>query len=178
MNTNQPTTETPQSRAEFIRSLGLSSAALMSLYCMGTLTSCSSSESPAPATPTTPTTPTPPAATGVTGNADPSKGKVDFTIDLTNTNYSKLKTVGEYVNVGDLVVANAKGSKYVAIGRICTHAAGDLQYQLNADEFKCNVHQSLFGIDGKVKPGQIATRDVKAYKTTLSTNGNSLQVTE
>ncbi len=179
MNTNQQPTETPQSRAEFIRGLGLSSAALMSLYCMGTLTSCSSSSDPAPATttPTMPTTPTTPAATGITGNADSGKGKIDFTLDLTNTNYSKLKTLGEFVKAGELVVAFAKGSKYIAVGRVCTHAAGDLEYQINADDFKCNVHGGLYNTDGSVKSAP-PTKAVKAYKTTLSANGNSLQVTE
>ncbi len=178
MNTNQPTTETPQSRAEFIRGLGLSSAALMSFYCMGTLTSCSSKSDPAPVTTTPPTstTPTTPAATGITGNADSAKGKIDFTLDLTNANYSKLKTAGEYVNPGELVVANAKNG-YVAIGRICTHAAGDLQYRKDSDDFQCNVHGGLYNTNGSVKAAP-PVKAVKAFTVALSTDKNSLRVTE
>lgn len=170
MKTN-PTTD-QMKRGEFLRSLGLSSAALMSFYCLGTsLTSCSKSSDPAPATTTSSTT-----STALTGNADSSKGPVDFTLDLASNDYKTLKTVGSYVNVGDIVVANAKGNILVAIGRICTHQAGSLEYQLSDDVFKCNNHQSLFGTDGKVKPNQLAKSDVKQYKTTLSADGNKLQV--
>ena len=171
MKTN-PTTDQMQ-RGEFLRSLGMSSAALMAFYCMGTgLTACSkSSNDPTPAP--NPTT------TSFTGNADASKGKVDFTLDLTSNDYKILKTVGGYVNVGSVVVADAKGSKLVAVGKDCTHGQGGiLEYQLQEDLFKCNTHQSLYGIDGKVKPNQLAPRDVKAYKTILSPDGNKLQVTE
>ena len=132
------------------------------------MTGCSKTTEPAPATPTT--------STGLTGNADSSKGAIDFTLDLTSNDYKSLKTVGSSVSVGNIVVANAKGNNLVAIGRICTHQQGILEYQASDDVFKCNNHQSLFGIDGKVKPNQIATSDVKQYKTTLSADGNKLQV--
>ncbi|MDB5239553.1 MAG: (2Fe-2S)-binding protein [Spirosoma sp.] len=157
-------------RGEFLRSLGLSSAALMSFYCLGTtMTACSKSSDPAPATTST-------NSTGLTGNADSSKGPVDFTLDLTHADFKSLKTVGGYANVGDIVVANSKGNNIVAIGRICTHQGGNLEYQLADDVFRCNIHQSLYGTDGKVKPNQEATKDVKQYKTILSADGNKLQV--
>jgi cytochrome b6-f complex iron-sulfur subunit len=50
-------------RAEFLRSLELSSATLMAMYCMGGLTACSN-EGPQP---------------------DTSSGTVDFTLDLNET---------------------------------------------------------------------------------------------
>lgn len=174
MNTNQPTTETPQSRAEFMRSLGLSSAALMSFYCMGTLTSCSSKSDPAPATPT----PTPTPTVALTGNAETAKGKVDFTLDLTTADYKALKTQGEFVKVGDVLVANVKGGKFVAIQRLCTHQGFDtVSYRLATDDFKCTTHGSGFATDGTVLNGPSA-KAMKAYKTTLSTDGNKLQVAE
>jgi cytochrome b6-f complex iron-sulfur subunit len=171
MNTNQ-LTETPQNRAEFIRSLGLSSAALMSFYCMTTLTSCSSKSDPAPANPTTPTT------TALTGNAETAKGKIDATLDLTTNDYKALKTQGEFVRVGDLLIANVKGGKYVAIQRLCTHQGLDtVGYQLASDDFKCTTHGSVFATDGSIKNGP-AAKVMKAYKTTISPDGNKLQVTE
>ena len=160
----------PMKRSEFLRSLGLSSAALMSFYCMGTLTSCSSkNDDPTPGTGT---------ATGLTGNADVSKGAINFTLDLTNDTYKTLKTVGSFVWVGSVVVANAKGNNLVAIGRVCTHQGGSLEYQLSSDLFQCNLHQSLYETTGKVKPNQLAPTSVKQYKATLSTDGNKLTVTE
>lgn len=170
---NKQTTDTIN-RSEFLRSLGLSSAALMAFYCMGTLTACSSDD-PAPSGGTT----TPTTSSGLTGNAETSKGAINFTLDLTSSDYKSLKTEGQFVKVGDVLVANAKGSKYVAIQRLCTHQGQDgVSYRLASDDFNCNVHGSVFAIDGSVKvaaqPGQSA---MKVYKTTLSTDGNKLQVT-
>jgi cytochrome b6-f complex iron-sulfur subunit len=153
-------------RGEFLRSLGLSTGALMALYCMGTLTSCSGSD-PEPAAPTTGPT------SGLTGNADPASGTVDFTLDLTNSNYSKLATQGEFVQVGKVVVANAQGT-IVAIGNVCTHQGGLLQYRKANNDFECNVHQGHFTTTGAVKDG-LPTQPVKAYKATQT--NNSLRVT-
>lgn len=165
----------PIKRGEFLRSLGLSSAALMSFYCMGTLTACSSKNNDPTPAPTTPGTGT---GTGLTGNAETSKGTINFTLDLTNAAYSKLKTAGEFVKVGDVLVADTKGSKYVAIQRLCTHQQNDLvSYQLGSDNFVCSAHGSVFATDGSVKGGP-ASKPMKLYKTALSTDGNKLTVTE
>lgn len=157
-------------RGEFLRSLGLSSGAVMALYCMGTLSSCGGKDD-------TVTPGTNPTTSGFTGNATTSKGTINFTLDLTASAYNSLKTEGKFVSVGDLVVANAKGGKLVAIGRICTHEGGSLSYRLAQDDFLCDLHQSEYATDGTVQVGP-ATRAVKAYKATLSSNGNSLQVSE
>lgn len=157
-------------RGEFLRSLGLSSAALMAFYCMGTgLTACSkgSGDDPAPA---------PPAA-GLTGNADTSKGAINFTVDLTNSNYSSLKTVGNFMKVGSVLIANTTGNKYVTIQRLCTHEGNDLvSYVLSSNNFNCSAHGSVFNLDGTVKVGP-ATTAMKLYKSTISTDGNTLTVT-
>ncbi|RYC69267.1 Rieske 2Fe-2S domain-containing protein [Spirosoma sordidisoli] len=173
----KPTNENTMDRSEFIRSLGLSSAALMSFYCLGTLTSCSGGgDDPAPGGGTT----TPVTSPGLTGNAEASKGAISFTLDLTSTDFSKLKTQGEFVRVGDVLVANTSGNKYVAIQRLCSHERQDaVSYRLSSNDFGCSVHGSVFALDGSVKvaaggPSQPA---MKLYKTTLSTNGNSLQIT-
>lgn len=166
-----PTTD-QMKRGEFLRSLGMSSAALMAFYCMGTtLTSCSkSSDDPTPAAPT--------PSTGITGNADTSKGAINFTLDLADANFSKLKTVGQYVSVGNVLVANAKGT-LVAVSRDCTHyspSQGQLDYRATENDFMCNNHGSLFTTDGKVKANQPSSNNVAQYKATLSTDGNKLAV--
>lgn len=173
---NNPTTNDSMKRGEFLRSLGLSSAALMAFYCMGTLSGCSGGgdDDPAPATTTT-------SSAGLTGNADASKGAINFTLDLTNADFKALKTEGQYVKIGSVIVANAKGNKYVAIQRLCTHEMQDgISYRLSSDDFGCSVHGSVYATNGSVKvaaggPGQPA---MKVYKTTLSTDGNKLQVSE
>lgn len=170
----KPTIETMK-RGEFLRSLGLSSAALMAFYCMSTLTSCSSSNDPAPSGGTTPPT----TSTGLTGNAETSKGAINFTLDLTSNDFKSLKTQGEFVKVGDVLVANTKGGNYVAIQRLCTHQAQDgVSYRLSSDDFGCSVHGSVFATNGAVKTAAMAGQSaMKVYKTALSTDGNKLQVT-
>lgn len=160
-------------RGEFLRNLGLSSAALMSFYCLGTtMTSCSGSDDPAPATPTT--------GTGITGNADTTKGAIDFTLDLANADYSKLKTQGGFVKVGSILIANAQGGKYVAMQRLCTHLQQDaIAYRLAENDFYCNPndggHGSVFATDGSVKNGP-SRQAMKLYTATANADGSKLQV--
>lgn len=174
------TTTDQMKRGEFLRNLGLSSAALMSFYCMGTLTSCSSGDDPAPATPppTTPTTPGTGTATGLTGNADTSKGAIDFTLDLTNTNYSKLKTPGEFVKIDSVLVANVRGGRYVAIQRLCSHQGQDqVSYRLTSDDFGCTVHGSVFATDGSVKTAAGANQPaMKLYTAAANADGSKLTI--
>ena len=177
MNTTPTNTSTPQqepqelvSRGEFMRSLGMSSAALMAFYCMGTLASCKGSD-PDPIVTPPPTGGT----TGLTGNATAAGGAINFTVDLTNANYSALKTVGSSVNVGEVIVFNANGV-YKALSRICTHQGGNLSYRASNDLI-CNLHSAVYNSDGTPTSqpigGGVATA-VKAYSTAVS--GNSLTV--
>jgi len=166
---SNPTTD-QMKRGEFLRSLGMSSAALMAFYCMGTtLTSCSkSNDDPAPATPA--------PSTGITGNADTSKGAINFTLDLTDANFSKLKTAGQYALVGSLIVAKTKSGSLIALSKTCTHEGNEVLYRADTDDIFCPSHLSEFQTTGAVKVGP-ATRALTQYKTTLSTNGNTLTVT-
>lgn len=174
---NQPTSDVIN-RGKFLRELGLSSSALMAFYCLGTLSSCSSSD-PQPATPT----PAPPTGgtTGLTGNATIAQGKINFTLDLTNATYATLKTEGNFVTVGDVIVANAKGGKLIALSKACTHQNVTVEYQLVADNFYCppasGGHGSRYNDDGSVKNGPAAGA-LKKYTPTLSANGNSLVIAE
>ncbi|MBD2751812.1 Rieske 2Fe-2S domain-containing protein [Spirosoma sp. BT704] len=157
-------------RGEFLRSLGLNSAALMAFYCMGTsLTACSKSTTdPAPTTP----------ASGLSGNADTSAGAINFTVDLTNSNYNSLKTVGSFLKVGSVLIANTTGNKYVTIQRLCTHPGfnfDQVSYTLSTNTFNCSGHGSAFNVDGTVKNGP-TTVATKLYTTTISADGNTLTV--
>ncbi|RYF78283.1 MAG: (2Fe-2S)-binding protein [Cytophagaceae bacterium] len=175
-STPQQESEATLSRGEFIRSLGMSSAALMAFYCMGTLSSCKGSTTdPAPVV-ITPGGGSGGTGNGVTGNASTGSGAINFTIDLTNANFTGLKTAGGYVSVGDIIVFNASGS-YNALGRICTHQGGSLLYSSSSNDLICDLHSSHFNIDGSPKSQPVGggtITAVKAYSTTLS--GNSLTV--
>ncbi len=171
------TTPENMNRGQFLRELGLSSTALMAFYCIGTTaTSCTSKASdPTPAMPTP--IPTPAATVGLTGNTDPAKGKVDFTLDLTASTYSILKTAGNFLNVGEVFVALAKGNTYVALSKNCTHEGNPLRYRLTEDDIKCDTHGSEFKNSGTVNKGP-ATKALVSYKATISMDGNMLTVKE
>ncbi|GAA4469758.1 hypothetical protein GCM10023189_57290 [Nibrella saemangeumensis] len=101
---------------------------------------------------------------------------VNFTLDLTSEDYKKLLTQGQFIRVGDVLVANAQGSSFVAVSRLCTHENGNLSYRLTQNDFLCDKHGGLFNINGSVKAAP-PTRAVKAYNTSLSADGIKLTVT-
>ena len=171
---NNPTTE-QMNRGEFMRSLGLSSAALMAFYCMGTgLTACSkSSDSVSPSTTGNGTGTTPTTTSGFTGNADASKGAISFTIDLTDANYKTLTTVGNYVYQNNIIIAHAKDGSYIAVSKICTHEGTTIQYILTEDDFYCPNHGSKYTDSGAVLNGPSTTA---VQKFTTSLTGTTLTV--
>lgn len=151
------------SRGQFLKQLGLSGSALMAVYCLGGVTSCTSDdEDPTPTT------------NNNTGNNTTST-KVDFKLDLTTADYSKLKTEGGFVYKDKLIIANVKGGRYVALSKACTHQGTDVQYRLTQDDFWCSNHGSEFNLDGTVKKDP-ASASLKIYKTEL--NGELLRVYE
>lgn len=168
-------------RGEFLRSLGVSSAALMAFYCMGTLTSCSTGEEPGPMN----SGGTPPggnsggmggggASTGLTGTT--SGSSIDFTIDLKSDTYKKLTTVGEFAIIGDtIVIHTSTANNYVALSKACTHAGTTVQYRKNSNDIWCDNHGSEFNLDGTVKKSPAAT-PLKVYRATLSQSGDTLTV--
>jgi cytochrome b6-f complex iron-sulfur subunit len=162
MKSNQQMEKETISRGKFLKDLGISSAALMAFYCMGTATSCKSESTPSP-TPTTGGTTPPATAT-----------KVDFTLDLTMAGNQKLKDAGGFLYVDNVIVANAKGV-YIALSKVCTHEGTTVDYRSAENDIHCSNHQSLFQIDGKVKLGP-ATSPLKMYTTQLS--GDKLRVFE
>lgn len=164
-------------RGEFLRSLSLGTSTLMAFYCMGTMTSCSSGEmDPLTTTPTTPATGTGSGTSGLTGNATTSAGAISFTVDLTNATYSKLKTAGSYMIIGDLIVALSTTNTYAALSKVCTHEGTTVQYRSSENDIYCANHGSEFNLTGAVDKGP-AVAALKAYKTVLSTDGNTLTVT-
>lgn len=166
--------ETSQlSRGQFLKQLGMSSAALMSFYCLGTgLTSCSKDEvDPNPTTGGTGGTTTGSTNSGVTGT---TSGAVDFTIDLTHADFKNLKTEGEFTYVADIIIANAKGA-FVALSKVCTHQGTTINYRSGTNDFLCPNHGSQFKTDGSVQKDP-ATKALTVYKTELLNSGNSLKI--
>lgn len=173
---SNPTTD-QMKRGEFLRSLGMSSAALMAFYCMGTgLTACSkSSDDPTPGTGTGMGTGTG-TGSGLTGNSDASKGAINYTLDLNSSDYTKLKTAGQFAIVGSTLVAKAKDGSLIALSKTCTHQGTEVLYRTATDDIFCPNHGSQFTTAGAVKVGP-ASSPLTQYKTALSTDGNKLTIT-
>lgn len=154
-------------RGEFLRSLGLSTSTLMAFYCLGTtMTSCGSKEDDPGAGAGT--------GSGITGTT--TGNSVNFTIDLTNSGYSKFKTAGSSDIIGDVLVAFTTSNEYVALSKRCTHEGSQVQYRTQQNDIFCPSHSSEFSLTGAVEQGPALTA-LKVYKTSLSADGNSLTVT-
>ncbi len=146
-------------RAEFIRSLGLSSGALMAVYCLGGLTACSK-EQPEP-------------------NLAKPDDKLDLSLDLNSAAYSKLQTNGQFAIVTGqpIIVARKNDGTFVAVSKDCTHQGAPLNYQAANDRFNCSLHGSNFSATGAVINGP-ASSSLKQYKTELNSAGTTLRVYE
>lgn len=159
------------SRGQFLKSLGLGSSGLMAFYCIGTLSACSSDEDdPGPDN-------GPGDGTGVTGTV--TGNKINFTIDLNNSNFSRLKTKGSFVILGDVLVAFASNETYVAVQKLCTHQGNLLAYRNTENDIFCASHGSQFTTTGTVKEKPNTgenINDLKTFSTSLSSDKNSLTV--
>lgn len=151
---------TPMKRGEFLRSLGLSSAALMAVYCMGTLTACSNGGDD----------PTPGGTTNPGGST-----KVDFTLDLNATSSADLQGAKAYLIKDNVIVARTGANAYVALSKTCTHEGSTVEYDATLNRIHCPNHGSNFKTDGSIINGP-ATTALKTYKTTLT--GTNLRVSE
>lgn len=154
-------------RGEFLRSLGLSTSALMAFYCIGTtMTSCgSSSDDPGPDDGGT-------GGTGITGTTTGSA--INYTVDLTTV--TALKTAGGSQVIGDTIVALTSSNAYVALSKRCTHEGTTVGFRNAQNDFRCPTHGSQFSLTGAVEEGP-ATSALQVYKTALSADGNTLTVT-
>lgn len=155
-------------RGEFLRSLGLSTSTLMAFYCLGTtMTACGSSDDdPEP-------NPGGGSGTGISGTN--TGNAINFTVDLNNSNNSKLKTNGNYIITGDVLVARTAAGNYIALSKICTHEGNPVQYRASSNDIFCPSHQSEYSITGAVEQGP-AANPLKAYTVTVSSDGNTLTV--
>jgi cytochrome b6-f complex iron-sulfur subunit len=145
-------------RTEFIRSLGLSSGALMAVYCLGGLTACSNEEpDPAP----------------------PASDKLNVSLDLNSADYNPLQANGGFAIVKGkpIIVARKNDGSFVAVSKDCTHQGAQLTYQATNDRFNCSLHGSNFSTTGSVVNGP-ATSPLKQYKTELNSAGTTLRVYE
>ena len=137
-------------RKDFFAALGISTAALALVNCIG----CSAKGDQAiqPATPPT---------------------GIDFTLDLKASANAPLLTNGGYIASNSLLVARTLSGTYIAVQQSCTHQSYPLQYDGNNHQFLCNNHGATFNETGTVTRGPASTSLV-TYKTQLT--GSSLRI--
>lgn len=114
------------SRKEFLMKLGFSGTALIAV-----LTACSTEDSTVV-----------PSTSG------------SFSINLSESAYSALGTVGGYVKINNVIIARissgSTSSDYAAIARICPHEKKDkMIYEKSTGEFRCTDHNWYFKTSGK-----------------------------
>ena len=101
-----------------------------------------------------------------------NSGPVDFTIDLSATANTALKTNGGYIVNSGVVVARDSSGNYVAATQTCTHE-GQKQITLKNNEWYCTAHGARFSLTGSGLNSE-GSKGLTIYKTTLS--GTSLRV--
>lgn len=96
-----------------------------------------------------------------------------ITIDLTDSAYAALGTVGGFVYSGALIVFRTGADKYLALSRKCTHQSCDVVYNHDDGTIPCPCHGSMFTTSGIVTNGPAPT-NLKSY--TVVKNGDTLKI--
>ncbi|MES2519224.1 MAG: Rieske (2Fe-2S) protein [Bacteroidota bacterium] len=164
-------------RKEFLNLVGISFGAVILQNC---LSGCSKSSDPTPAvvTPTTPTTPNTGTGTtlaGLTGNTSLAKGAIDFTIDLTSTTFESLKTNGNALVTGDVIIARTKAGDFLVVEKACTHERTTVDFNATNTTFTCSNHGSVFDSGGNVTVGPAAA-PLKKYSAAFDSTKNTVKV--
>jgi len=164
-------------RKEFLNLVGISVGAIILQNCMS---GCSKAADPAPAvTPPVTTPPTTgtgtPAVSGLTGNNSLAKGTIDFSADLTKSDFEILKTNGKALVSGDVIIARTKTGDFIVVEKACTHQGTTIDFVSDNTTFKCPNHGSVFDATGSVSVGP-AAKALKKYNTTFDASKNILKV--
>ena len=134
-------------RKEFLSIIGLGAAAVACTACLG--------------------------GCGPLDNIPSAPTNVDFTINLNDSAYAALKSIGGYVYNGGIIIVYVSSNKYVVVSSVCTHAGSTIIYDASNSRFFCPSHGSVFALNGTVINGP-ASSPLATYNNSLS--GNSLRV--
>ena len=139
-------------RKEFLAQVGMGTALILGLGCLGACKKSSDGSSSVPVAPT----------------------NVDFTVDLNAASSVNLATPGGFIyNIGIIIARTLTGS-YLAVSQVCTHEGATVQYDKTNKQFSCPSHGAKFTETGAVAAGP-ATKALKQYNTALT--GNLLKIT-
>lgn len=105
---------------------------------------------------------------------NPNPNPNEITVDLDDANYSALKTVGNFVYKGDIIIFRTSDASYLALSKLCTHSQCTVTYNHTTGDIPCPCHGSKFTTDGAVTNGP-ATSNLKKYN--VKKEGNLLKIT-
>ena len=146
-------------RKQFLRSLGAGAAFALTFPC---LQGCSNDDSENQ------------------GTIVEEPTNVDFTIDLTSSDASKLANNGGFILKNYVVVVKNLEGEFIAASQICSHEAYDQVRFFDEDGgiFYCDVHGSRFRQDGSPlnQVDGAPAKHLKIYNTELE--GDILRVFE
>jgi len=105
---------------------------------------------------------------------DSSNGGNANEIDLSQSTYSALGTVGGFANKGNIIIIRTGDSSYIALSNVCTHQQCTVTYNHASIELVCPCHGSRYSTSGAVTTGPAPT-SLKKY--TVTKDGNILKIT-
>ncbi len=138
-------------RKKFFQKLGLSTGAIMAVYCMGGLSGCAQDQ----------TVPTP-------------NSNVDFNLDLSSQENAVLNQTGGFVIAHKVVIARTAVDTFAAVTQICSHEGQQqVTFQASSEEFYCTAHGARYDTKGHGLNSN-GSRGLTTYQTVLQ--GNMLHV--
>ncbi len=109
-----------------------------------------------------------------TPTAQPQNSKINADeLLIKPSDFPALAKVGGFVTLnttaGKIVVARVDDQKFVAVGAVCTHKGGPIEYDNDAKQFFCPWHKSRFDLDGAVVkgPARVALPNYKEETATV-----------
>ncbi|NQU55143.1 MAG: Rieske (2Fe-2S) protein [Bacteroidetes bacterium] len=104
---------------------------------------------------------------------DNGGGTNNTIVDLGQTAYSALGTVGGSANKGNIIIIRTGDTSYIALSNVCTHQQCTVGYNHGTTELICPCHGSKYSTSGAVTNGPAPT-SLKKY--TVTKDGNSLKI--
>jgi len=102
-----------------------------------------------------------------------SPASVDFTIDLTQPEFSQLNTIGGFLVYNSVIIIRKDSHSFIALSGNCTHEGFILEFDSSKNKIICNKHGSEFNLDGVVTQGP-AKKSLQKYNVSLT--GNLLRI--
>ena len=95
---------------------------------------------------------------------------IDFRIDLTTEEASKLSENGGFILKNLVVIAKNANGEFVAVSQICAHQGYDqVRYNMEQENFYCNVHGAKYSQRG-LPVNTVTNNSLKVYNVELTAN--------